>query len=251
MGIPKHLLRVDGESVAVAVVRRIEHVFDEVLVVGKPVLPLKPVATFVPDCLAQRSPLVGILSGLRATRNEWCIALACDMPLVHPRLVESVAGYLGPPYDAVVPVVGRHYEPLLAAYRRSSIPAIQRAIDKGHLSIQRLLQTLRVFGIPQSELQACDPRLGSFKNLNTLSDLRDILITPPRHVGSSALRTLEGFCSAGQALRPSDALVPPEEMGDSPFTGGSRPNTIPGPHALPLDSLRTGRTLSGYSNSRP
>jgi len=176
MGVPKHLLRVNGESVAVAVIGRIEHIFSEILVVGKPVPSLGLTARFVPDSCAQDSPLVGILSGLRAARSEWSIALACDMPLIRPQLVESIAACLAPSCDAVVPVVGGHHEPLLAAYRRSAIPAIEAAIAARRLSIQRLLRTLRVLELPESDLVKCDPRLESFSNLNTPKDLGAMLI---------------------------------------------------------------------------
>jgi molybdopterin-guanine dinucleotide biosynthesis protein A len=114
------------------------------------------------DRVPSAGPLAGLEAGLNAARNEVVFAVACDMPYVTQALAEmAVAASSG--CDAAIPRIDGRPEPACAAYRKSALAAITRALDAGRYRAADLAENLDV-----AWLEGLDPDL--FRNLNAPED---------------------------------------------------------------------------------
>jgi len=173
MGMPKHLIPAGEGTILDRQVARLGPTFSETLVVGRGLTDGSAGARLVEDCFPERSPLVGIVSGLRAATTAWSLVIGCDMPDIHPDLPALLLeGANDADIDAVVPVVRGYYEPLCAAYRTTAIDAMESAIACRHLKITAVYETLRVRAIAEGMIRTVDTGLASFANLNTAHDLQ-------------------------------------------------------------------------------
>ncbi len=109
-------------------------------------------------------PLAGIEAGLTVARHEVVFAIACDMPYV-PRGLAERAVAAARSCDAAMPRIDGRPEPVCAAYRRSSLPAVTAALDAGRLRAADLAAMLDV-----TWLEGLDPDL--FRSLNTHEDFQ-------------------------------------------------------------------------------
>jgi len=129
-----------------------------VIAVGKAddVLPL-PFAIH-DDGSAERAAIVGLVAGLRLAGSELCVVVPTDMPLITAELLLSLAE-AAEGVDVAVVQTG----PLPGAYRRSTLPVLERRIAAGDLALHRALEELdtRVLEAAAEEL----------RNVNTPADL--------------------------------------------------------------------------------
>lgn len=117
-------------------------------------------------------PLVGLCTSLAQARTPWIFALATDMPFAEPALIELLAQRRAG-YDAVVPVVGGHPQPLAAFYAASCLTVVRALLDDegGRRSLRAALARLNVCYVDESQLRVADPQLRSFFDLDTPQDL--------------------------------------------------------------------------------
>src|SRR5260370_10827287 len=109
-------------------------------------------------------PLAGIEAGLTVARHEVVFAIACDMPYV-PRGLAERAVAAARSCGAAMPRIDGRPEPVCAAYRRSSLPAVTAALDAGRLRAADLAASIDV-----TWLERLDPDL--FRSLNTHEDFQ-------------------------------------------------------------------------------
>jgi molybdopterin-guanine dinucleotide biosynthesis protein A len=164
MGRTKAWLEVGETTLLRWVAERLAPAFTEVMVsFAEP----EQVEQLVPyrvvfDRKPSAGPLAGLEAGLTAARNEVVFAVACDMPYVTPELAEmAVAASSG--CDAAIPRLDGRPEPTCAAYRKSALPAITRALDADRLRAAELAENLDV-----AWLEGLDTDL--FRSLNTPDD---------------------------------------------------------------------------------
>ena len=164
MGRPKAWLEVGETTLLRWMVERLGPAFSEVVVSFAEPEQLEEHVPYrvVFDRKRAAGPLAGIEAGLAVARDEVTFAIACDMPYV-PRGVAERAVAAARGCDAAMPRVGGRPEPVCAAYRRSSLPAITAALDAGRLKAADLADHLDV-----TWLEGLDPDL--FRSLNTLED---------------------------------------------------------------------------------
>ncbi len=115
----------------------------------------------------------GSLAGIHAALKNFgsCLIVAIDMPFVKLQLAEFLYFKgLSSKCDALVPK-HKHAEPLLAFYSKSSLREIERAIKSGIKTILVPLERLNTIFYPTEKLRKFDPKLISFFNINTPSDL--------------------------------------------------------------------------------
>lgn len=157
-GSPKALARFQGELLGERAYRLLEEAFGSVLAVGKEADELRLPFPVADDGSDLRAPIVGLAAALRLAGTDLVVVLPTDMPLVSAdllhRLAEAAEGF-----DAVVPQTG----PLPGAYRRSSLPVLERRIAEGDLALYRALGDLRV------RIVELDEEL--LANVNTPADL--------------------------------------------------------------------------------
>jgi molybdopterin-guanine dinucleotide biosynthesis protein A len=173
MGSPKHLLPLPGGTTLDSILDRIGGMFGDVFLVGRGDIAPREGVVFVRDIRPERCPLVGILSGLEATRNSHALVIACDMPFVEPVLVELLVSRAATGTDVVVPLLGGFHEPLCAVYSRASAGRISAYLDTGMNKTTGFFAGVSVVEVAEEEIRACDPCLRSFINLNTPGDYRE------------------------------------------------------------------------------
>ena len=157
-GSAKALASFRGEALAVRAHRILTASFDTVIAVGKAddALPLPFVVH--DDGSVERAAIVGLAAGLRLAGTELCVVVPTDMPLITAELLRSLAE-AAEGVDAATVQTG----PLPGAYRRSTLPVLERRIAAGELALHRALEELdtRVLEASSEEL----------RNVNTPADL--------------------------------------------------------------------------------
>ena len=92
-----------------------------------------------PDLIRGVGPLGGLHTAVSWAAEEdfrSVIVLATDMPFVPPRLLQALAGRLGPGVAVVPESRGpRGFEPLCAAYDVACLSAIEAAIERGDRAV--------------------------------------------------------------------------------------------------------------------
>ena len=164
MGRPKAWLEVGDSFLLRYVVDRLAPAFSEVMVSFAEPEQLEELVPYrlVFDRKQAAGPLAGIEAGLSVARHEVVFAIACDMPYV-PRGLAERAVAAARSCDAAMPRIDGRPEPVCAAYRRSSLPAVTAALDAGRLRAADLAERLDV-----TWLEGLDPAL--FRSLNTPED---------------------------------------------------------------------------------
>jgi len=116
-------------------------------------------------------PLVGLAAALDQITTPWAFVVACDMPFVEPAMVELLADFRFD-YQAVVPVVQGHAQPLAAYYAGSCLGKLRAHLaGGGKNSMRALLEQLQVHYVDESKLLKADPALRSFFDLDTPQDV--------------------------------------------------------------------------------
>jgi molybdopterin-guanine dinucleotide biosynthesis protein A len=133
-GSPKALARLGGRTLAEIGWETLEFC-DERLAVGKSADDLDLPFPLTDDGTDVRAPIAGVVAGLRAAANELCVLLPVDTPRITP---EALLGLADACEDAAVPQTG----PLPGAYRRTALPALERALSAGRLSLREALAGL-------------------------------------------------------------------------------------------------------------
>lgn len=167
MGCDKSLLPVDGARFIDHIYRRLDALFEEVVIVtNSPGLYGDIPCRKVPDIYFAKGSLAGIHSGLCHARFDRAFVVACDMPLLSADIIgrictDSDRG------DVVIPQGQSGLEPLHALYAKSCVPAIESVLDRGDRRIVGFFPQVAVHQIPREDLASLDPEGISFRNINT------------------------------------------------------------------------------------
>ncbi|HEX3601212.1 MAG TPA: molybdenum cofactor guanylyltransferase [Lacipirellulaceae bacterium] len=120
------------------------------------------------DEIAYRGPLGGIAVGIQALGD--CVLDAiyvsgCDAPLFKPQFAARLFELMSS-REAVAPYTVEHVYPLVAVYRPTVLPHINRMIAAGQSRVRDLLNEIDALRVPADELQCVDPELLSLFNVN-------------------------------------------------------------------------------------
>lgn len=170
MGRPKALLPFDGKPLIAHVIRRLEEMFVETVVVAAPEqdLPALP-ARIVRDEVAYRGPVSGIYHGLKASTKEICFVTSCDAPFLNLALIAHLVAQITD-YDVVVPYWEERFQPLHAIYRTSVAPLLRDQLERGELRPVFLYDKVRTRKIHEDEIRRFDPEGYSLLNMNSHAD---------------------------------------------------------------------------------
>jgi molybdopterin-guanine dinucleotide biosynthesis protein A len=136
-GSPKALVQLGGETLAARAWRVLGEACAERMATGKTADGLALPFPLLDDGNDVRAPLAGIVAGLRAAHHEVVVVLPVDVPLVTAALLRRLAAACR---DAAVTQTG----PLPGAYRRTALPALERALAGGRLKLRDALDGLDV-----------------------------------------------------------------------------------------------------------
>ena len=170
----KALLEIGGQPMVLRMVELVRPLVAEVTLVGAPERYGHLGVPVLADCEAGRGPLAGIVTALRATRFDWDLIVACDLPFLEAAfldllLSEAVAGQ----DDALVPQPEDGWQPLCAVYHRRCLPAFERVLASDYPKITVAFEDLRVRAVTPDRLAqfAFNPRM--FKNMNVPEDYEE------------------------------------------------------------------------------
>ena len=176
MGQPKQNLTLGEETFLERTARIVAPFEDKLLVGGEPwdETGLRHFGNFrwVPDRLSPATALGGIHAALSGCRHSRCLILACDLPLMDPRLLPGLAR-LGSPRQAVIPRTPGGLEPLCALYSRAAAEAAARLYRQGNYRIQALLDLISWIPAEPADLGIPDPET-CFTNINTRRQYENI-----------------------------------------------------------------------------
>lgn len=167
MGSDKALLPHQGGRFIETIQRRMEGIFDEVIVATGDsdrydFLPCRR----VPDLFPGMGALGGIHAALLASPSDRIFVVGCDMPELKPELVRHLCA-LSEGADVVVPESGGGLEPLHAVYRKSVLPFVEEALRDGRCRVVSFFDKVRVRRVPRAEVESIDPSGSAFRNINT------------------------------------------------------------------------------------
>jgi molybdopterin-guanine dinucleotide biosynthesis protein A len=170
-----------GKSLLEWVIKRVEPVSDEILIVsGEPVFAFQDLKIrVVPDLFPNLGPLGGLYSGLNFSRNEMTFAFGCDMPFLNLQLLRYML-QISSGFDAVVPRIFGQIQPLHSLYSRRCLPALKNDLEHGLLKLTLTLERLNLRYLEEKEARKFDPQLLSFFNINSPVDLEKALILGKR-----------------------------------------------------------------------
>lgn len=184
MGRAKALLPFGDETLLQRVVRILQPLVDEVLVVahaGQALPPLPRDVRVVHDEIEDQGPLGGLQAGLRQATADILYVTGCDAPFLQPALVEVLFDALGQAEIAVADE-GGFAHPLAAVYRRRVLPVVERLLAEARRRPLFLFQEVETIRVGEETLRAADPELLSLDNLNTpeaYTDALERLVTEP------------------------------------------------------------------------
>jgi len=167
MGRPKALLPFDGEPLIAHIVRKLETIFPEVVIVAAPdqELPTLPVK-IARDDIAYQGPVSGIYHGLQTSTKEACFVTSCDAPLLNLAFVSHLLAQISD-VDIVVPFWEERFQPLHAVYRTSVAPLLKNQLERGELRPVFLFDKVRTRKVEEEEIRGFDPDGMSMLNMNS------------------------------------------------------------------------------------
>lgn len=176
MGNDKATLRLGERTLLQRLADRVQPLFARVVVSvrePRPDIELPQICDQHPDA----GPLAGLCAALEQAGTPWIFAVATDMPFVAPALIELLAARRAG-FDAVVPLVAGHPQPLAAFYSSRCLAPVRALLAEaavsgrgGKRSLRAALERLNVCYVGESDLLAADPGLRSFFDLDTPQDL--------------------------------------------------------------------------------
>jgi len=170
-GRPKALIDLSGRPIIERVVAALSPAVDDMLIVtNTPELYAFLGLAMVEDVYPDHGSLGGIYSGLKAAAGGAALTVACDMPFLHPGVVQLVADRAGEG-DVVIPRVGSQLETMHAAYAKACLPHIEERLIAGRLKIVEFFERVRIVEIIEEDVARFrDPHV-AFMNVNTPEEL--------------------------------------------------------------------------------
>ena len=177
LGRDKSLEKVNSKGLLQRVVSRLGSFSNEIIIVTDrdrsfPQLAGYPGFRVVVDAYPGSGALVGLGTGLAASKARYNLVVACDMPFLNRALLrymlEQAAGF-----DLVVPRLDGMVEPLHAVYSHSCLSHVEGLLEQGKMQINGLFELVRVRYLEADEIDRFDPKRLSFFNVNTEADLAE------------------------------------------------------------------------------
>jgi molybdenum cofactor guanylyltransferase len=179
-GLPKGLVRRDGEPIAERSLAVFRDLFGEVLVVANDPAPWAGFSVrVVPDAVAGKGAPGGLHAALTAARTGWIFAAACDMPFLSSDAIRFLASRRGAA-PAVLVEWERGLEGLHAFWSRDALPTVEKMLREGDPSIRAIAAAVGAAVVTAAEWRQVDPGGRSFENVNSPEDLERLGLEPPR-----------------------------------------------------------------------
>lgn len=180
LGKDKGLVELEGKPLVQWVIERLVAVTDEIIVVVGSNSQLscyrrvvEDKARVISDYYPDKSPLIGLISGLREACSEYAAVCACDMPFIDPNILELMFCVSDGLNGAQLIKHNGWVEPFPSIYYVTK--CLQYAEDlrvSGEMRIRKVLETMdNTVKLPVEKLRKYDPELASFNDFDTLESL--------------------------------------------------------------------------------
>lgn len=180
-GEDKCLVSLLGKPLIMYVYEKISSITNKVLIVLNSIAQLSHYANFfreellIVDEFPESNPLIGAYTGFKHLDSEYTYLLPCDTPLITIRLLHLLKE-TSLSADAVIPRHSNGYiEPLQAIYKtKITREASEKALSMGYSNLRSMINLLdNVIYLPTIKIKKFDPKLLTFFNINTQSDLHE------------------------------------------------------------------------------
>jgi molybdopterin-guanine dinucleotide biosynthesis protein A len=166
----KAFLKIGEQTFVERIIQKIAPVCNEIIISTK--RPAKWTkyskrAKVIKDSLRVKSSLVGIYSGLKASRNQYALILACDIPLISISFIQRLVSYT-PRFDIIIPQTANGLEPLCAIYSKRCLAPIKKLMESGDFKILNFFDSVRV------KYVKTDLHRAGLININTVNDYRKL-----------------------------------------------------------------------------
>lgn len=133
-GIAKPNIPVDGERIISRIIRTIEDIFSEIIIVTNTPSEFQDLSRYKisGDHFQNAGPLAGIHSGLKSSENDAIFVFAGDMPFLSKEIIEEqIRQFRLNEYEILIPRIGELIEPLHSIYRVSVLARMERFLAEG------------------------------------------------------------------------------------------------------------------------
>ncbi|MGB9134996.1 MAG: molybdenum cofactor guanylyltransferase, partial [Candidatus Bathyarchaeia archaeon] len=191
LGEDKGLVKLGDKPLVLHVLDKLEGVVDEVVVIVNSETQMKKFAKTIdnkacimPDKVNAQTPLAGALTGFEAVQSKYTLLLACDTPFLLPETLSFLLEVCLGKSAAIPRWPNGNIEPLHASYHaQTAAKAAKTAIENGESDMRSLVENMRnIRYISTMVLQQFDPKLITFFNINTPSDLKQAEALIRHHV---------------------------------------------------------------------
>jgi molybdopterin-guanine dinucleotide biosynthesis protein A len=182
MGKAKGLLEFGGQPLILRIARLVEPLVSDVTAVGSPEryadLGLRVIEDPQFGCPGERTrtpgPLAGIASALTATRMDWNLILACDLPYLTAEWVDwLLARAKDSKRQIIMPRTAGGLEPLAAVYRRECAERITAALRRGIRKVTDAVEQFRIEVVDEHDWRHVNPDGRVLRNMNAPRDYEE------------------------------------------------------------------------------
>ena len=121
------------------------------------------------DIEKDKGPLGGIYTALTYAKQQNCVILSCDIPLIKASLLRLLFENNKEDSMATVFKDGEHTQPLIACYSKKVLPKLKTAIVNNDLKMMRFLDCIEA-----KYISIEDERTVQFQNINTREALAQL-----------------------------------------------------------------------------
>jgi len=178
MGTDKGLLPFLGEPLIQRVLKRLDHIADEILVTTNQPDDYKFLGVpLFRDILPDRGALGGLYTALRSASFPIVAVIACDLPFINSELLTAEKDMLlKTQSDAVVPRTGEGLEPFHAIYQRAAcLTPVENTLEASKWRVDAWFDQVNLHIFHYEEILRYDQQLLSFRNINTPTDLKNAI----------------------------------------------------------------------------
>jgi molybdopterin-guanine dinucleotide biosynthesis protein A len=169
MGEPKAMVELASVPLVSRVVSIVGSAGLEPVVVAKPDTELPRLGCRVlSEPTEPHHPLTGLIAALGASAGRAVIAIACDMPLIPPRLVSWIAQL---EEEVAICEAGGRLQPLFGRYSPSVCDRLVEALERGD-SMTDAVTALNPFVVTEDKLARFGEPERMFFNINSPDDLK-------------------------------------------------------------------------------
>ncbi len=171
MGKEKAFLKIGNNVIIEQIIKKMSNHFEQIIIVtNKPSEYMYLKTDVVADIIPGFGPLSGIHTGLKTSRFDYSLFMACDMPFISTDLgkllFEEAKGY-----DGAVPKIDSYYQPLFAVYSKRCVKPIELCMSKSMLKVTSFYPQVRINFVGPELINTIDDVHNAFFNINTPKEL--------------------------------------------------------------------------------